>query len=436
MPRLPSPCARAIVAAFSLLLLSRLTAAYEPPAENLAAREWFQDAKFGLFIHWGVYSVRGQGEWVMNKEKISIADYEPLAAQFNPTAFDPDEWVRMAKDAGMRYITITSKHHDGFAMWATKQTRWNVVDATPYRRDVLRQLADACAREGIKLFFYHSHLDWYHPDYFPRGRTGHASGRPETGDFNRYLDFMDAQLEELLTSYGPIAGIWFDGVWDKPDADWRLDRTYALIHRLQPAALIGNNHHLAPNDGEDFQMFEKDLPGQNRSGYSPNAKIGALPLETCETINGAWGYNASDKRFKSTRDLIHYLVRAAGSNANFLLNVGPKPSGEIQSEFRERLFEIGAWLREHGEAIYGTRGGPMPSRAWGVSTQNDTHVYLHILDWPDQLLPLPAGIRVKNPRLFGSNRPIEITSVGDSVVLHLPEPTTDSHDRIVVWDRN
>jgi len=436
MPRQPRFCACAFVALL-LLAVSRLPAAYQPSPENLAARDWFQDAKFGLFIHWGVYSVLGQGEWAMNEKKISISDYEPLATQFNPTSFDAAEWVRIAKDAGMRYITITSKHHDGFAMWATRQSPWNIVDATPYGRDVLAQLAEECRRQDVKLFFYHSHLDWHHPDYFPRGRTGHASGRPESGDFNRYLDFMDTQLEELLTHYGPIAGIWFDGIWDKPDADWRLERTYNLIHRLQPAALIGNNHHLAPKDGEDFQMFEKDLPGQNRSGYSPHATIGALPLETCETINGAWGYNASDQRFKSTRDLIHYLVRAAGSNANFLLNVGPMPTGEIQPEFRERLAVIGAWLRRHGETIYATRGGPMPSRAWGVTTQNARHVFLHVLDWPDRLLPLPAGLRTKNPRLFGSNETITVTTVADCDVLHLPAPSADNDLEypIVIWDR-
>jgi len=436
MPRQPRFCACAFVALL-LLAVSRLPAAYQPSPENLAARDWFQDAKFGLFIHWGVYSVLGQGEWAMNEKKISISDYEPLATQFNPTSFDAAEWVRIAKDAGMRYITITSKHHDGFAMWATRQSPWNIVDATPYGRDVLAQLAEECRRQDVKLFFYHSHLDWHHPDYFPRGRTGHASGRPESGDFNRYLDFMDTQLEELLTHYGPIAGIWFDGIWDKPDADWRLERTYNLIHRLQPAALIGNNHHLAPKDGEDFQMFEKDLPGQNRSGYSPHATIGALPLETCETINGAWGYNASDQRFKSTRDLIHYLVRAAGSNANFLLNVGPMPTGEIQPEFRERLAVIGAWLRRHGETIYATRGGPMPSRAWGVTTQNARHVFLHVLDWPDRLLPLPAGLRTKNPCLFGSNETITVTTVADCDVLHLPAPSADNDLEypIVIWDR-
>jgi alpha-L-fucosidase len=408
---------------------------YQPAPENLAAREWYQDAKFGLFIHWGVYSVLGKGEWAMNERKIPIAEYEKLAPQFNPTVFDAAMWVRMAKDAGMRYITITSKHHDGFAMWATKQGKWNIVDATPYGRDVLKQLANECRKQDIKLFFYHSHLDWHHPDYFPRGNTGLTAGRPEQGDFNRYLDYMDAQLTELLTGYGPIAGIWFDGFWDKPNADWRLERTYALIHRLQPAALVGNNHHLAPKEGEDFQMFEKDLPGQNKTGFSGEAKIGALPLETCETINGAWGFNADDKHFKSTRDLVHYLVRAAGANANFLLNVGPMPTGEIQPEFRERLAQKGAWLRENGESIYGTRAGPVAPRSWGVTTQNATRVYLHVLDWPDRLLALPSTVKPRNARLLGSGTAVKVIEVDGGVVLDLPSVAADAIDTVIVWDK-
>ena len=204
--------------------------AYAPAPENLKAREWFQDAKFGLFVHWGVYSVLGDGEWVMNNQKIPVADYEKLPALFNPEQFDAAEWVAMVKAAGMKYITITSKHHDGFAMFDSKVTDWDIVDRTPYRKDVLKPLADECRKQGIKLFFYYSQLDWHHPDYYPRGRTGNDAGRPDAGDWNKYIDYMDAQLTELLTNYGEIGGIWFDGWWDRPDADWRLEETYALIH--------------------------------------------------------------------------------------------------------------------------------------------------------------------------------------------------------------
>src|SRR6266849_6298262 len=310
----------------------------------------------------------------MNNDKITVAEYEKLPARFNPTEFNPAEWVAMVKDAGMKYITITSKHHDGFAMWGTKQSDWDIVDRTPYHQDALKMLADECHKQGIKLFFYHSQLDWHNPDYFPLGRTGHSAGRPEGGDFNRYLQFMDAQLTELLTNYGDVAGIWFDGMWDKPDADWQLQRTYSLIHKLQPAAMIGSNHHHAAFDGEDFQMFEKDLPGANTAGFNQTS-ISQLPLETCETLNGAWGYNKNDKNFKSVPALIHYLVRAAGSNANFLLNIGPMATGQVQPEFVERLHAVGKWTEKYGDTIYGTRGGPIAPRSWGVSTQKAGKTY-------------------------------------------------------------
>lgn len=419
----------------SLLVTNVSGQTYQPAPENLQAREWFQDAKFGLFIHWGVYSVRGEGEWVMNDKSIPITEYEKLAPQFNPVEFDPAEWVRMARDAGMGYITITSKHHDGFAMWRTKQSPWNIADVTPYKKDIIKMLAEECQKQGIKLFLYHSHLDWHSPDFFPRGRTGLTAGRAEQGEFNRYLDYMDAQLSELLTGYGPIAGVWFDGMWDRPQADWRLAQTYGLIHRLQPAALIGNNHHLKPKPGEDFQMFEKELPGKNTAGFNSESAIGQLPLETCETMNGAWGYNKNDKRYKSTTELIHYLVRAAGHNANFILNVGPMPSGKVQIEFTERLAEMGRWLRTNGVSVYGTRGGPLPPRSWGVSTQSKTQIFIHVLDWSDELLPVSSLGGGKNPHFLTTGEPVKITAIGSNFVFHLPEAVRDPIDTVIVLDK-
>ena len=408
---------------------------YQPSESNLKARQWFQDAKFGMFIHWGVYSVPSDGEWYMERKKVPVREYEKFAPQFNPTQFNAAEIVALAKSAGMKYITITSKHHDGFAMFATKQNKWNIVDATPYAKDPLKALAEECRKQGLKLFFYHSQLDWHNTDYFPLGRTGHSSGRPEGGDFNRYLQFMDAQLSELLTSYGDVAGIWFDGMWDKPNADWQLQRTYSLIHKLQPAALVGSNHHHAPYEGEDFQMFEKDLPGSNTAGFNQTS-ISALPLETCETINGAWGYNKNDKNFKSVPALIHYLVRAAGANANFLLNIGPMPTGHVQPEFIERLHAIGEWNAKNGETIYGTRGGPIKPRVWGVSTQKGDTVYLHILDWSDEYLALPELPGVTGAHLFGSNQKLELQPVKGTALLHLPAEIRDPVDTIVVLEKS
>ena len=428
-----------VAAALACLAPAHAQPGYTPSAANLAAREWFQDARFGLFVHWGVYSVLGDGEWVQQNKNIPIADYEKLPAMFNPIDFDAAAWVAMAKAAGMKYITITSKHHDGFAMYDSKVSDYNIVARTPYKKDPLKALAEECRRQGLKLFFYYSQLDWRHPDYYPRGRTGQQLGRPDSGDFSKYVDYMDAQLRELLTNYGDIGGIWFDGWWDRPEASWRLDRTYALIHQLQPAALIGANHHKRPFPGEDFQMFEKDLPGGRTQGFNADAEVGDLPLETCETMNGSWGFNITDRRYKSTRDLIRYLVRAAGANANFLLNVGPMPNGKIQPEFTSRLQEIGAWMAKNGESIYGTRGGPVAPRPWGATTRKGNRVYVHVLDFPDPSLLLPPlGATVRAASLLNGGRAIDFKTGDFGVILTLPREAIDPIDTIVVLelDRN
>lgn len=427
---------RLIKSVLPLFLISGLVfaeTAYQPTEENLKNREWFQDSKFGLFIHWGPYSVLEKGEWVLEKSKLSLEEYHNLAvSKFNPKAFDPFAWVTLAKDAGMKYITITSRHHDGFALWPTQQNDWNIKEASPCGVDLLKVLADECHRQDIKLFFYYSQLDWHHPDYFPLGSTGHYSGRIGKGDFNKYLDYMDAQLTELLTNYGPIAGIWFDGMWDKPTANWRLGQTYSLIHKLQPAALIGSNHHLPPFDGEDFQMFEKDFPGQcTQSFNSASTEVSSLPLEMCDTIGHAWGYNSQDAALKSSKDLIHYLIKAAGNNANFLLNVGPRPDGTIQSEFVERLQEVGIWLRKNGEAIYETRGGPIAPMTWGVTTQKGNKIYLHVINWEGKPLQIPNIGKVLRASVLSSKLPVTVSQEGEGLLLHLSENDLDEIDTII-----
>jgi alpha-L-fucosidase len=320
---------------------------YQPSKANLEARNQFQDNKFGLFIHWGPFSVLGDGEWVMNNENIPVKDYKKLMDFFNPIYFDAHEWVAMAKDAGMKYITLITRHHDGFSMWNTRYSDFNIMN-TPYKKDVVKLIADECKQQNIKLVLYYSLLDWGREDYpHETGRTGQKSGRTGHGDYAHYLQFMKNQLAELLTNYGPIAGVWFDGHWDqtKPEGDsdrtsrldWRYCEIYSLIHKLQPQCLIGNNHHLTPFPGEDFQMFERDLPGENKSGLSFQKASEKLPLETCETMNDSWGFNIKDDNYKSVKVLIHYLVNAAGRNANFLLNVGPMPNGKMQKEFSDTL---------------------------------------------------------------------------------------------------
>ena len=408
---------------------------YKPSQQNLEARRWFQDAKFGMFIHWGVYSVLGDGEWVMNNKKIAVSEYEKLGPQFNPSSFNAAEWVGLAKSAGMKYITITSKHHDGFAMFGSKVSDYDIVDRTPYHKDPIRMLADECHKQGIKLFFYYSELDWHNPDYYPRGRTGRDAGRPEAGAWQKYLDYMNGQLRELLTNYGDIGGIWFDGWWDRPDADWQLARTYGLIHSLQPAALVGNNHHRLPFAGEDFQMFEKDLPGKKTAEFNKDSEVGTLPLETCETMNRSWGYNQNDKNFKSTRQLVQYLVNAAGANANFLLNIGPKPDGTIQPEFVSGLKDLGRWLAKNGDAIYGTRGGPITPRPWGVTTQKGNKVYIHILDWQDPAILLPRlPRRIASGHFLKDGSTAQFTENDLGILVKIPETAVDEYDTILVLD--
>ncbi len=410
---------------------------YQPSESNLQAREWFQDARFGLFVHWGVYSVMGGGgdhgiaEWIMNRKQITIDQYEKLPDFFNPIAFDPAEWVSLVKEAGMKYITITSKHHDGFAMYDSEVSDYNITDRTPYGKDVIGMLKEECDRQGIRLFFYYSQLDWHHPDYYPRGGTGNYTGREESGEWNLYINYMNAQLTELLTNYGEIGGIWFDGMWDQWDADWRLDETYSLIHGLQPQALVGSNHHKMPFPGEDFQMFERDLPGQNTMGFN-QAGIGTLPLETCETMNGSWGFNIKDTRFKSTRDLIHMLVRAAGQNSNLLLNTGPMPNGKIQPENVKTLKEMGAWMKKYGETIYGTRGGPTGNRTWGATTVKDKTIFVHVLDAEDRVLYIPLGGKtVKKATVFDTGEKIPFHKHEDGIILTLPETDPDKLDTII-----
>jgi alpha-L-fucosidase len=407
---------------------------YQPSPENLEARQEFQDDKFGLFIHWGVYSVLGDGEWVLHNRKLQLHDYERLPNFFDPEKFDARAWVALAKAAGMRYITITSRHHDGFAMFDSKVSDWNIVARTPYKKDPLKMLADEAQRQGIKLFFYYSQLDWHNPDYYPRGRTGWDNGRPDHGDWNAYLDgYMDGQLRELLTNYGSIGGIWFDGMWDKPDADWHLDKTYALIHQLQPAALIIPNHHQSPKPGEDVQTFERDLPGRNTAGFNTTYVDTRLPLESCNTLNGSWGFNIGDDKYKSVEEIEEMLVRAAGNNSNLLLNIGPQPNGEIQEEFATRLRAVGEWLSRYGVSIYGTRGGPIPPGDWGVTTQKGDTVYLHVLNWSAPLLALPPFPRkiVAAEDLAHGNK-LQVAQSKDGVVLPVLPREKGQTDRVIV----
>lgn len=379
---------------FVMANLSAQTKAVKPDVK------WFEDARFGMFVHFGPYSVLGDGEWVMNNRPIKTNEYKRLQDFFNPQEFNAAEWVRIAKSAGMKYIAFTSRHHDSFSNWDTKQSDWNIMN-TPYGKDIVRQLADECHKQDMKLVLYYSILDWMRSDYqYETGRTGKGSGRTEKSDWNSYINFMKAQLTELLTNYGPIAGIWFDGHWDQTEhenrtdqstyVDWHYPEIYELIHRLQPECLIANNHHLPPFEGESYQIFERDVPGENKGGLS-GQEVSKLPLETCQTINGSWGFDITDDKYKSTKELLHLLIRTAGTGANLLLNVGPMPNGKIQTECVERLQQMGEWMDKYGYTIYGTKQGFTLPQSWGAITNKGKTYYIHILekDTPSVTLNIP-----------------------------------------------
>ena len=406
---------------------------YTPTEENLNSRQEFRDARFGIFLHWGLYAMLATGEWTMTNNNLNYKEYAKLAGGFYPSKFNAAEWVAAIKASGAKYICFTSRHHEGFSMFDTKYSDYNVVDATPFKRDILKELADECHKQGIRLHLYYSHLDWYREDY-PWGRTGRGTGRPNSeGNWPSYYQFMNNQLTELLTNYGPIGAIWFDGWWDQdqnPDFDWQLPGQYELIHKLQPACLVGNNHHQTPFEGEDIQIFERDLPGENKAGLS-GQDISSLPLETCETMNGMWGYKITDQYYKSTKTLIHYLVKAAGKDANLLMNIGPQPDGCLPQVAVERLKEMGEWMKTYGETIYGTRGGCVAPHPWGVTTQKGDRLFVHILDLQDKALFLPLeGQKVKRAMDFASRQALKFKRVDGGIVLQLDEIPTEV-DKVV-----
>lgn len=404
---------------------------YAPTAENLEARKDFQDMKFGMFIHWGIYSILGDGEWVMFQQKIPYQTYGRLAKFFNPQDFDAKKWVVIAKSAGMKYITITTRHHDGFSMFDTDASPYNIVDATPYGKDPLKELATACKEAGIKLNFYYSLLDWGRKDY----GFGHkiVDGKPVDADWDEYIAFMKKQLTELLTNYGEIGCIWFDGHWERKTANWHYDEIYSLIHKLSPNTLIANNHHLTPIPGEDIQTFERDLPGENKGGFSHGVKVSQLPLESCATMAKSWGFNLNDRNYKSTKQLIHFLVNAAGKNGNLLLNVGPMPNGEIQPEFVQTLKEVGVWATKYGESIYGTRGGVIPTQNWGTITKKDNIMYVHILN-PSQepYIFIPElKEKISSATSFDGKRKIKFKQLKEGTFLYIDSNSINDIDEIV-----
>lgn len=388
---------------------------YVPTEENLAAREAFADSRFGIFIHWGIYSMFAQGEWYMNKG-IDAQEYAKAAGGFYPAAFDARAWVKAIKASGARYICFTSRHHDGFSMFDTAASDYDIMDASPFRRDIVAELAEACREEGIALHFYYSLLDWTREDY-PVGRTGLGTGRKgDSQDYDSYIKFMKDQLTELLTKYGKIGAIWFDGDWDHDSDpqpfDWRYPEIYSHIHGIDPSCLIGNNHHLTPFEGEDFQMFERDLPGENTTGWASGQTVSSLPLEMCQTMNGMWGYKVEDQNYKSVEDLVRLIVRAASKGSNLLLNIGPQPDGNLPAAALDRLAGIGEWMNVYGASVYGTSATGLPEQSWGVTTRNDSSLFLHLIEPLEGVevisVPLdPSQKKVKSVKAMKDGAPLK-----------------------------
>ncbi|WP_077197223.1 alpha-L-fucosidase [Prevotella ihumii] len=407
---------------------------YQPTPENIAARQRMANHRFGIFLHWGIYSTYAQGEWYLNSG-INKDEYAKAASAFYPHRFNADAWVKAIKASGAKYITFTSRHHDSFSMFKTNESSYNIVDATPYGRDVMKELSAACEREDIDFHLYYSILDWIREDY-PVGRTGLKTGRTYRPNYETYFKFMKNQVRELLTNYGDVKAIWLDGYWDHDSDsipfDWRMPEFYRYIHALKPACLVGNNHHIYPLEGEDFQMFERDLPGENRAGLS-GQDISKLPLEMCQTMNGMWGYKVSDINYKSWTELVQTIVRAAAKGSNLLLNIGPQPNGELPLQALERLQKIGEWMKVNGETIYGTERGRIAEQNDIISTDKGNITYLHILAQPTDSVKVVLDKKPRKVLAFKNKQSLRYTydKKLHTLSLQLPEGADTSVDYII-----
>lgn len=420
----------------------------ETKEERDERMRWWRESRFGMFIHWGLYAipagewdgknVSGAGEWILNTARITPDAYKPLIGQFNPVKFDAKRWVRIAKDAGMRYIVITSKHHEGFGLWDSALTDWD-VGGTPFKRDILKELAEACQAEGIRLCFYHSIMDWLHPDYLPRRAW---DPRPaDTADFNRYRDFMKGQLKELLSgTYGDIGVLWFDGEWestwthefgkDLDDYVRSLKRDIIVNNRVDVGreGMVGFSKN--PEYRGDFGTPEQQIPATGVPGAD---------WETCMTMNDTWGFHKNDHNWKSNETLIRMISDIASKGGNFLLNVGPTAEGEIPPESVERLAAIGAWMRTNGEAIHATQASPFASLPWGRATMKPiaggTRIFLHVFEWPASgSLSVPGLLNpVRKATLLGGGELVSASAAG-TVTITVPAKAPDPIVSVIALD--
>lgn len=441
---------------FAILILVSAMGFSQPKEKKLSDKdrmEWWHEARFGMFIHWGVYAqfagvyngheqARGGAEWIMNRCKIPVAEYQAKAKEFNPVNYDPDAWVKMAKDAGMKYIVITSKHHDGFALFESKASKWNVVDATPYGKDLLKPLAEACKKYGIKLGFYYSQAqDWVNPggsaarkvmkegwenpdsakiDQYTKEHKGHWDPAQTTATFDEYIDRVAVpQVREILSNYGEISVLWWDTPTNMTDeAALKLQK----MLELQPN-IITNDRLKRPNFPGDTKTPEQKIPDQ--------AELTGQNWETCMTMNGSWGWR-DDNKWKPTETLIRNLVDITSKGGNYLLNVGPKPDGTFPDESIERLKKVGQWMDVNSEAIYGTLASPFGMLPWGRCTHKEvngkTNLYLTVFDWPkDGILTVPGlKNKVVSAKLMATGASLKTSSVSNNMNISLPAAAPDA----------
>ena len=417
-----------MLAAPLLLALGMTTATTDPQLTHDSRMDWWRDARFGMFIHWGLYAVPGgewgngtdHGEWIMTTAQIPVPEYEKFKDQFNPVKFNAQEWARMAKDAGMKYVVITTKHHDGFALFDSKTSDYDVM-ATPFKRDIMKELAEAVRGEGMKMCWYHSIMDWHHPDYLPRREWESRSA--QGAEMDRYVKYLHSQVSELLTNYGEIGVMWFDGEWE---ATWNENygtALYDLCRKLQPNVIVNNRVTVGRAGIEDatkrrigdFGTPEQTVPAEGIPG---------LDWETCMTMGRHWGFNKRDT-FKSPRECLRILIDVASKGGNFLLNVGPKPDGTFPQESVDILKNFGRWMSLNSDSIYGTVASPLGALPWGRCTAKEVGgkwlLYLHVFDWPsDGKLRVPlVGNESSRAWLLADDTRLRTQKVGSDIVVDL-----------------
>lgn len=420
-----------------------MTTATEPLLTQDSRMDWWREARFGMFIHWGLYAVPGgewgtgtdHGEWIMTTAQIPVPEYEKFKDQFNPVKFNAEEWVLMAKDAGMKYIVITTKHHDGFALFDSKVSDYDIM-ATPFKRDIMKELAEACRKHGMKMCWYHSIMDWHHPDYLPRRNweTRSADG----ANMDRYVQYLHAQVTELLTNYGDIGVMWFDGEWESTWNSKYGDALYALCRKFQPNVIVNNRVTVGRDGMEDANKMPVGDFGTPEQ-YIPPEGIPGLDWETCMTMGRHWGFNKRDT-FKSPRELVRNLIDIASKGGNYLLNVGPKPDGTFPQASIDILKNYARWMGKNSESIYGTSASPLGAITWGRCTTKQVgdkwRLYLHVFDWPTNgklRVPLVGNESSKAWMLDGGDK-LTAKKAGNDIVIDVPSTMRDQDATVVVLE--